>query len=286
MTSFTDIPLSELSGINSLHVLAIGGTGGLGRALSAELAKHGAKVTVVGRTFRDAGIENIEFVKADLGSIAESKKFASSVDVSKTDLVLFTTGIFSSIKREETSEGLEKDLATSFLNRKVILDTIGDKLTHKSELGEPRVFLMGYPGNGELGTPDDLNQENNYKFNVAHMNTVAGNECLVVDAANKHSNFKVFGMNPGLVKTNIRDNLLGTGILSKAIEGIVGWWNPTPEEYAQTVLPAMLSPKLKEYNGIHLSKHGSLLSGTEGITKDYASNYIYKADELLKLKGF
>ena len=42
----------------------IGGTGGIGQALAKAMAADGANVTVVGRTFRDAGTENLQFMKA------------------------------------------------------------------------------------------------------------------------------------------------------------------------------------------------------------------------------
>jgi NAD(P)-dependent dehydrogenase (short-subunit alcohol dehydrogenase family) len=286
MTSLTNIPISQIKGIETLKVLAIGGTGGLGRSISQVLASKGAKVTAVGRTFRDEKTENIDFIKADLSSIASSQQLASSLDASDFDIVLFTTGIFSSRSREETSEGFEKDLAVSFLNRLAILDIIGDKLSHNSVLGSPRVFVMGFPGNGQLGTPDDLNQEKKYSFFTAHMNTVAGNECLVLNSAQKYSNFRVFGMNPGLVKTNIRDNLLGTGIFSRILETAMGWFTPTPEQYAQKVVPAMLSPQLNELNGVHIDKKGNLLDGSKGLTQEYANEYIAKCEELLRSKGF
>ena len=45
-------------------VAVVGGTGGLGRAISRLLAARGANVTVVGQTFRDAGVPGIEFISA------------------------------------------------------------------------------------------------------------------------------------------------------------------------------------------------------------------------------
>ncbi len=36
-----------------------------------------------------------------------------------------------------------------------------------------------------------------------HINTVAGNEVLVLDATGRYPQFGAFGLNPGLIKTNI-----------------------------------------------------------------------------------
>ena len=52
-----------------------------------------------------------------------------------------------------------------------------------------------------------------------HMNTVAGNEMLVLDSAKRYPSANFFGLNPGIVKTNIRANLVGEGTLRH------GSWN-------------------------------------------------------------
>ena len=52
--------------LDRLNVAIVGGTGGIGRALSRFMASRGAHVLVAGQTFRDAGLPRIEFIKADL----------------------------------------------------------------------------------------------------------------------------------------------------------------------------------------------------------------------------
>src|SRR5205823_6126471 len=49
-------------------VAIVGGTGGLGRALSRLMASRGASVIVVGQTFRDSDVPGIELIKADLSA--------------------------------------------------------------------------------------------------------------------------------------------------------------------------------------------------------------------------
>lgn len=56
------------------RVAVVGGTGGLGRALARWLAARGAVVTVVGRTFRDADVPRVSFVKADLSLMSEARR--------------------------------------------------------------------------------------------------------------------------------------------------------------------------------------------------------------------
>lgn len=59
------------------HVLMIGGTSGIGRAMADRLIKAGAKVTVVGR--RQDRLDN--FVKTH----GESKASAMAFDITKLD---------------------------------------------------------------------------------------------------------------------------------------------------------------------------------------------------------
>ena len=56
--------------LNGLQVAIIGGTGGIGRAMSRFMASRGAQVLVVGQTFRDEGVDGINFLHADLSLMA------------------------------------------------------------------------------------------------------------------------------------------------------------------------------------------------------------------------
>jgi len=163
--------------LTGLRVSVIGGTGGLGRALSCFMASRGAQVWVVGRKFQDVGVPGIEFIKADLSLMSEARRVSALLPAESLDMCIFTTGILAAPQREETEEGIEKDMAVSFLSRKVIVDEIAGRLgtsTDAEEGPKPRVFIMGYPGKNEVGDAEDMNAENSYAAMKAHMNTVAG----------------------------------------------------------------------------------------------------------------
>lgn len=278
----------KLVNLDSLKVLVVGGTSGLGRAISKVLASAGAEVTVVGRTFRDEGVKNIKFIKGDLATIEASKEVIKTVDASSFDIALFTTGIISAPKREETSEGLERDMSVSYLNRLAMIPILAPKMTKaKNDLGfGPRIFIMAYPGNGQLGTIDDLNQEKSYSGIKAHMNTVAGNESLVYHSASKYNSVNFYGLNPGLVKTTIRDNYLGENSWkSKVTETLIGWFTNTPEQYASIIAPLLIAPELENKNGGIFDNRGRALVPSKGLTNEYAEKYIRKSEELLKSKG-
>jgi NAD(P)-dependent dehydrogenase (short-subunit alcohol dehydrogenase family) len=118
--------------------IIVGGTGGLGRAVARRLAEQGAKVIVVGQTFRDAGNPNIEFVRADLSVMSQAQQVAKELPAETVDILLFTAGIFAAPQRQENPEGIELDLAVSYLNRLVMLREMAPRLGINRPAGSPR----------------------------------------------------------------------------------------------------------------------------------------------------
>lgn len=270
------------------QVAIIGGTGGIGRALSIYLASLGANVIVVGQTFRDAGTPRIKFIQADLSLMREAQRVALALPAETLDMVIFTTGIFAAPQRQETAEGIERDLAVSYLNRLVILRAIAPRLgtqRPKSSV-KPRVFLMGYPGSGQIGTPDDLNAEKFYKAMSAHMNTVAGNEMLVLDAAKRYPHATFFGLNPGLIKTNIRDNFFGKNSLtSRVMETLIGLLTPTADTYAQRITPLLLTPDIEGRSGAMFNNKGQAILSSAGLTDEHIRNFMAASEALVARTG-
>lgn len=268
---------------SKLNVLVVGGTGGLGRAISRDLDAKGAQVTVVGQTFRDSDRSAIKFIKADLSLMREVQRVAEELTPSSYDLVVFTTGIFAAPQRQQTSEGLERDMAVSYLNRLLLTNIIVPKMEGQAgPLGKPRLVFMGYPGSGQLGDPADLNATKAYKAMSAHMNTVAGNEALVLDAARRYPHLNVIGLNPGLVKTSIRDNFFGKGsVKSTLMETIIGWLTPTPEKYAERIVPLLISTDIDRHSGALFNNKGQAILPSDGMTDAYAAAYVKASDELL-----
>lgn len=276
----------DLSGVN---VAVIGGTGGIGRAIAHQLASRGASVLVVGQTFRDSDKEGIEFIKADLSLVGEAQRVAHTLPAETLDIVLFTTGIFASPKREETEEGIERDLAVSYLSRYVILQEIAPKLGRPSVLPGvgTRVFIMGYPGTGKVGNVDDLNSDKSYGVMSAHMNTVAGNEVLVLDSKERYPGFKVYGLNPGLIKSNIRSNLTGAGTLKgRFVEWLIGLTSQNAVNYARLITPLLVSPDIEKHNGALFDKKGLAVLPSPGLTRDYVRRFMDASEALVSRAGF
>lgn len=249
--TYTKAPAGSIS-LAGKRVAVVGGTDGLGRAIARLAASKGAEpVIVAGRTFRDQGADKLVFVKTDLSLMTAAAQLGKDLPAD-LDVLILTAGIMPGPERKATPEGIEMDMAVSCLSRHVLLKTLLPRLTKPKET---RVFIMGFPGNGQTANLEDFNSETSYAggLSQAHINTVAANEAMVHHYA--ASGAKVYGLNPGLVATGIRSNWNG-GLMGRAMEWAVGLFAPTPEQYAESVLPLFVAPELAAHAGASFSQQG------------------------------
>jgi hypothetical protein len=279
------IPIDRLD-LSSKRLAVVGGTNGLGRAIAQQALARGADVTVVGRTFRDDPAARLTFVAADLSSMRQAVRVGRELPAESFDVVLFTTGIIAATTREETAEGIERDMAVSFLNRVAILQGLSGRLGIARLAGAPqsRVFVMGSPGSGMLGNPDDLNSEElKYKAMSAHANTIAGNEALALGANGMFPGPAYFGLGPGLIKTGIRENFMGRngGLGYRLFEGAVGLLLQSPDQYAKRIVPLLFTPELDGRTGILFNRKGRPTAPSKGFDAAYAARFMTATNELL-----
>lgn len=276
-------PLSSLN-LQGKSAMVVGGTDGLGRAISHAMLAQGAEVWVVGRRNRDEGVAKLHFVQADLSSMRAARRLGQELPVENLDLLLLTTGIFAAPTRQVTEEGIERDIAVSYLCRYALLQGMGPRLGQARPAGSKRarVFVMGFPGTGERGTPDDLNAERSYDAMKVHMNTVAGNEMLVLDGVTRYPHLALFGLNPGLIKTGIRSNFLGDGSWRHRIaEAVIGLFYTSAEGYAQSITPLLFAPELEARSGLMFNQKAHAILPTEGLSPDYVARYMAASEALM-----
>ncbi|MBN8462694.1 MAG: SDR family NAD(P)-dependent oxidoreductase [Dechloromonas sp.] len=266
------------------QVAVIGGTAGIGRAIALHLAELGANVLVVGRTFRDADHRSIRFIHADLSLMREARRVGGFLSAEPLDLIVMTTGIMPPPQRQETAEGLEMELAVSYLCRHVILHSLAPRLGANRTPGQrrPYVFVMGFPGSGQMAVLGDLNSEQSYQPMRTHMSTVAGNEMLVLDAARRYPQAAFFGLNPGIIRTEIRDNFLGKGSWkSRVIESLIGLVTPSPEDYAARIAPLLFDPQIDDLSGSMFNRKGKLIPASRALTPQYTERFMAEAGRLV-----
>ncbi|MGV9364183.1 SDR family NAD(P)-dependent oxidoreductase [Amycolatopsis sp. NPDC003731] len=266
------------------HLTVIGGTNGLGRAIAQQALARGADVTVVGRTLRDASHARLHFVAADLSSMQDAARIGHELPAESQDVVLFTNGITAAKIREETADGVERDMAVSYLSRYAILQGLRDRIG-TARLGEApraRVFIMAGPGGDQVGNPADLNALTSYDQNSAHMNTVAANEALTITEATTPAGPAFFGLNPGLIKTGIRANYLGEGSLAhKVTEALVGLLAQSPQTYATRIVPLLFTDDLDGRSGLMFDRKARPIRPSTTMTPQHVQKFMAASEELL-----
>lgn len=265
-------------------VAVVGGTNGIGRAFAHTLAAKGAEVIVVGRTFRDEGAERISFIQADLSQMEQARRTAQELPIETLDAMIFTTGIMPGKKREENPEGIESDLAVSYLSRFVMVREAAERLgkNRANSEGKPRVFVVGFPGTDQKGDIDDLNSEGEYSLMTAHSNTVIGNEALVLDAVARYPQVNFYGLNPGLKKSNIRAGMLGEGSLVQgAAEFVIGLMVESVEDYSERIAPLFVSPDIEAQSGALFNRHGDPICPSRELTDAANLQKVIEASEKL-----
>ena len=248
------LPPSHLHNLyKSSKLLCVGCTSGIGLVAATAACEAGAFVVVVGRRKPEEMLtvckQPVEFIKGDLSVMRNVKQITERISSYAFDTVLFTIGTVSSPKRKTTEEGIEMDMAVSLLSRFVMarLLTSTKKQTLKaiSPARKARIFIMGFSGGTAIPQLTDFNWEDkNTTFAPwkAHENTVIGNDALVEKLAKFHPSINVYGLNPGIVKTDILAPLLGgkTSYATQVQQFMLTQLCPSVEDYVNGTLKHLL----------------------------------------------
>ncbi|XAS64310.1 hypothetical protein ACOM2C_13770 [Pseudarthrobacter sp. So.54] len=278
---------SEQTAYQGLRVAIFGGTGGLGRAIASALLRNGAQVTVVGRSLKDPPHPLRSFVPADLSSLNNARQVARDLPAESFDAVLLTHGIFAGRTREVTPEGVEKDLATSALSRWVIAQELAPRLGRERTPGrqKPRLFVWGFPGGERVLDLTDIQSIRNYRWQTAHGNTVVFNEALVHHAAARFPDINVFGMNPGIIKTNIMAGVLGQATLKlRAQQTLIGLVFQSAEAYAEKMVPLVAHPALEDRSGALFNRHAQPIEPNPWLIADDHRDQVVEAAETMSAR--
>ncbi len=280
-------PLAQ-DAFNGKKVAVIGGTNGIGRALALALVKRGAEVLVVGRTLRDHGVPGLRFKHADLRQMKDARRVATELPAETLDMLVFTTGIMAGKQRQTSPEGIELDMAVSYLNRFVMVRELADRLgrDRRDTRIKPRVFVWGFPGTDQKGNLDDFNSDHSYGLMAAHSNTVIGNEALVLDGATRYPAVNFYGINPGLMRSTIRSGPLGAGSLGlRLIELLIGALFPSVEHYSENTLSLLLTPDIEHHSGALFNRHGDPIQPSASLARGSNLRKVIDASEKLSGKA-
>lgn len=133
---------------------------------------------------------------------------------------------------------------------------------------------------------EDLNSDRSYGRMKAHMNTVAGNEALVYEGAERYAQLGVFGLAPGLIKTDIRSRTYGTSARRwRVLEWLIGKLTPSAEAYAKTIGPLLVSPELEGRSGECFNRKGRLIRRSPRLSPSHARAYVAASEALVAAKS-
>ncbi|MBN2318968.1 MAG: SDR family NAD(P)-dependent oxidoreductase [Acidobacteria bacterium] len=280
-------PLAQ-DALKGLKAAAIGGTNGIGRALVRQLVGKGAEVLVIGRTFRDKGLPGLSFIQADLSKMKEARKIAQQLPAEMLDMLIMTQGIMAGRRHLTTPEGIEMDMAVSHLSRFVMVREIAERLGKNRSAGKfkPRIFVMGFPGTNQKGNLNDFNSEDRYSFLTAHSNTVIGNEALVLDGAVRYPKVNFYGLNPGIIKSGIITGILGERSLIFRLQQIlVGALFQSADEYAERILPLLVSPDIEGHSGAMFGRYGDPIHASASLLQKPCLQRVVEESEKLAKKA-
>jgi len=238
--------------------LVIGGTEGIGAAIANELAKHGASLTVTG-----AAVDNqmylprgSEFIRSNISTLRGAQELGSQLLRGRQfDTVLFVGGFVPRPLIFKMAEGYEEDLHTSYLSRFIILQEL---IKNDAFVGRKRAYILAYPGDDRMmaSFEDMWFDWTDYKDIPSWLNTVLFNDALVKEAARRHPELRIFGVNPGFVT---RDGASGIqwsekSLLMRALERLLTIGVKSPEYYARhSLVQIVASPDLEFKSGAYIN---------------------------------
>ncbi len=275
------------------RVLITGATNGIGKQAALELATMGAAVTIVGRgesktrqvsndLTTQSGNTNIDFLIADLSSMAETRRIAQEylAKYQRLDVLLNNAG--ASFSTFQTSvDGYEKTFALNhfsyYLLSNLLLDII--KLTARDH-GEARIINVASSAHKAAGPDgiglDQLSDGAGFRpFRVYGASKLA-NVQFSYELARRleGTNVMVNAAHPGLVNTGFGDNMTGFMFyFFKMMKTIMG---RTPEKGAETLVYLASSAEVAGITGKYW----------QDKTQAQSSDISYDREQQSKLWGF
>jgi retinol dehydrogenase-12 len=246
-------------------VLITGATAGIGKVTATTLAKQNYQVVIVGRNKekteqavaeikRESANPHIEYLLGDLSVMDDARRVAKEFNEKYEHLHLLINnagGVYQ--KRELTTEGFEKTMATNHLSHFIITNLLLDKIKQSA----PARIVNVSSGSHYKGrwNPDDIHMAKGYRTMWAYGNSKLYNVLFTKYLADQLKNDKVTVncLHPGVVKTKIGNK--NTGLLIKifwnsftAIRGI------SEEAGAKTSLYLATSPEVENITGKYFDK--------------------------------
>lgn len=262
-------------------VLVTGATAGIGRETALGIAKTGATVVLVGRNEAKgakvvaeikakSGNEKLDFLTADLFSIAEIRRVADEFKskYARLDVLVNNAGaIFD--KCEKTVDGLEKTFALNHISYFLLTDLLLDTIKQSAPARIVSVSSIAH----QYGKIDFDNLQSEKKFSAfsSYSNSKLMNVMFTYELARRLAGTNVTAncLHPGGVASNFADNTGGfLKIMARLFKSTIAI---SEEKGAETSIYLATSPEVENVTGKYFdnkrAKESSKISYDENAQK-------------------
>jgi NAD(P)-dependent dehydrogenase (short-subunit alcohol dehydrogenase family) len=239
-------------------IIVTGGTNGIGFVTARELARMGAKVTIISRSAercasaveeikKNTGHSNVEYIAADLASMSGVRQAAYEFKKKHSNLhvLVNNAGMFFNA-RQVSLDGMEMTFALNhmayFLLTQLLLDTL------KASAPARIINVSSDAHKGNKLDFDDLQNEKSYAGFKVYGQSKFANVLFSYALARRleGSNVTVNALHPGFVASGFAKN---NGALFKLGMKVAELFAKSPEKGAETSIYLASSPEVEGVNG-------------------------------------
>lgn len=251
------------------HALVTGATSGIGQVTARELARRGARLTIVGRsaeklattlaTIREAAPEaTVDSIQGDLSLVASTREVAARfLEKHDTLDVLVNNAGALYLDRDVTSEGRERTFATNHLGYFVLTSGLLPALrAAAAQSGEARVVSVASAAHraGRIEW-DDLDAARSYNGWRAYGTSKLMNILFAAELARREeaagSKVTSNSLHPGVIASGFARN---EGGITAWLAGTFGpWFLTSTDDGARTSLHLAASPAVRGISGRYWS---------------------------------
>jgi retinol dehydrogenase-14 len=250
--------------IRGKNVLLTGATNGIGLEASVELARKGARVTLVGRDPRRteaavadvkarSGSNEVLHLLCDFSSQASIRRLADKVLATDDPLhVLINNAGGVNKQRSLTVDGIETTFAVNHLGYFLLTNLLLDRIVQSAPARIVTVASAGHRS-GTLDF-DDLGYERGYAIMKAYTRSKLANVLFANELARRLEGTGVTSnsLHPGVVATNIWSGAPNGA--KQLIRFIARPFFLTPAQGAATIVQLAASPELEGVTGKYFEK--------------------------------
>jgi NAD(P)-dependent dehydrogenase (short-subunit alcohol dehydrogenase family) len=259
--------------------LVTGATSGIGRVAAEEIARQGSTAIVVGRSepkciatvaeIREAtGSENVEYIVADLSSMAEVRRLAEQfLSRYKSLHVLLNNAGVSMSKRVLTVDGFESTFAVNHLSHFLLTNLLLPTVKRSAPARIINVSSAIHT-RGKIDF-DNLQGEKRYGGMSAYGQSKLANVLFTYELARRleGTGVTVNAVHPGFVRTNLSSN---TGGAAKMAWSLITRFALTPQQGAETLIYLATSPEVQNTTGRYFVKKKPVETSETSYDQDLA----------------